>query len=865
MNTPLYADKKFQEKFTHKDANAVKSAITELDGNISNINTLNLWIPKNAVATKAALVTTYAAPAKNWAAMVLADGYVYINDGLGALEANWVNSGQKAFPVDIILKKPGKNLLNPNNINAGNYIYYEGTYGEDASGSYFSTKPILIDSHGLHTNKPHAGEAPFICHIYYNSLGQPIGHTKLQSVPFIEGASYVRFCYLNEKLDGLMIEKGLVETEFVPYSEIGGYEATLNQTDAKKLNDTQKVAAEFEDVLVFDNYSNLIQSTDKYKSQYVDISGVGCAFNKVGISFNAIRIGGGKDGSVSGRKWAFVQAFVKNDKADVGYIAKTAIIPIDSTLAEQPEILLPLMDSNLNNFITLNDASFSGDNYFIGFIWYNSNMSFAYGGAGFGNMSNYVDGSSCYTTSNSDVDWYPIASNKSLTFEHVIIENPSIKKYLTYLRTIESQKDSIEISLPDKINAIVGDTLQLFFRGMIKAVNPYNYDIVINCAKGQMYPRYFEYTPTSGDIGTTNFNIKVKNNSGKVLATKTCTLITKAAVQAPATLNNGLFIGDSLTHARIYMVEAFRRLTQSGGTPAGLSYSNINFVGRKAASYGIGVEGNGGWSWGDYLTVGRRAFTFAITAPTIMPAIEAVYKDANNKSYTMWWDYSTISIKMLVNDMVSTPPTTGTLTKISGIGDETITYSSTVQSSGNPFWNDATGELDFTAYVNKWCGGSLDVVYTLLTWNGQYGNRTDFSSFTYYARTLFNHIKTAYPNIKIKLLGVQIADLKQGMRVDGSPAENTYTDQYGLVVTALNMNKAYQDLANEVELSGFVEFVNISSQVDSEYNMPYTAKAVNTRNSITEEVGTNDVHPGENGYDQIGDVVFRNYVSNFCQ
>jgi hypothetical protein len=101
MNTPLYTDKKFQQQFTHQDANAVKAALAELDSNISNVNSLNLWIPKNAVATKAALVTTYPAPAKNWAAMVLADGYVYINDGLGALEANWVNSGQKAFPVDV--------------------------------------------------------------------------------------------------------------------------------------------------------------------------------------------------------------------------------------------------------------------------------------------------------------------------------------------------------------------------------------------------------------------------------------------------------------------------------------------------------------------------------------------------------------------------------------------------------------------------------------------------------------------------------------------------------------------------------------------------------------------------------------------
>ena len=39
----------------------------------------------------------------------------------------------------------------------------------------------------------------------------------------------------------------------------------------------------------------------------------------------------------------------------------------------------------------------------------------------------------------------------------------------------EPESDSIKISLPDKIYAVVGDTLQLFYRGIIQAVNPYNY------------------------------------------------------------------------------------------------------------------------------------------------------------------------------------------------------------------------------------------------------------------------------------------------------------------------------------------------------------------------------------------------------
>ena len=88
---------------------------------------------------------------------------------------------------------------------------------------------------------------------------------------------------------------------------------------------------------------------------------------------------------------------------------------------------------------------------------------------------------------------------------------------------------------------------------------------------------------------------------------------------------------------------------------------------------------------------------------------------------------------------------------------------------------------------------------------------------------------------------------------------------YGMVVAAFNQNKAYQELANEVAYSSFDEFVNISSQFDSENNMPETDVPVNTRNAKTEKRGTNGVHPATEGYYQIADVVYRNFVANFCQ
>ena len=78
----------------------------------------------------------------------------------------------------------------------------------------------------------------------------------------------------------------------------------------------------------------------------------------------------------------------------------------------------------------------------------------------------------------------------------------------------------VSISLPDTIYAVVGDTLQLFYRGIVKAVNPYNYDILVTCAKGNQYPRYFEFTPTLTDVGSVPFKITIKNNNRNIITEK---------------------------------------------------------------------------------------------------------------------------------------------------------------------------------------------------------------------------------------------------------------------------------------------------------------------------------------------------------
>src|SRR3546814_12870705 len=93
----------------------------------------------------------------------------------------------------------------------------------------------------------------------------------------------------------------------------------------------------------------------------------------------------------------------------------------------------------------------------------------------------------------------------------------------------------------------------------------------------------------------------------------------------------------------------------------------------------------------------------------------------------------------------------------------------------------------------------------------------------------------------------------------------SYADAYSMVKTALNMNKAYQDWANEPAYSSYMQFIDVAAQFDSEYNMPAAETPVNTRSAITELRGTNGVHPNNDGYLQIADACFRNIIANYCQ
>ena len=431
--------------------------------------------------------------------------------------------------------------------------------------------------------------------------------------------------------------------------------------------------------------------------------------------------------------------------------------------------------------------------------------------------------------------------------------------------------DSVRVVLPDKITCVVGDTLQLFYRGLVEAVNPYNYDIRIRCRRGKAFPRYFEYTPLAEDVGEYDFAIEVYNNAKILLAKSKCKLKVVKPLNSPSTSQNVLCIGDSLTSGGFWCIEAKRRLLANDGDPVGLNKTNINFIGTKRNQNCL-FEGYGGWTWGSYLAkpnVLKEDIWVYCTHDKTVRDQHSIWQDVNGAK----WKLETIEPNRLkltryeahTNPMPTAP---GVLTHVqNAVNTNNISFTQCTVADANPFWNLKTDKVDFKNYCEIHGFDKIDYVYTLLTWNGGRADMAtieDNKTVVDQAKKLIDIIHSDYPNAKIRIMGIPLPSLNGGTGANYG-ANGEYADMYGLVRGVFGLNLAYQEFANREGYRDFVEFVNVSGQFDSENNLPSELVKVNTRSSKTELRGTNGVHPTMEGYYQIADVAYRHLVEDLLQ
>jgi hypothetical protein len=485
--------------------------------------------------------------------------------------------------------------------------------------------------------------------------------------------------------------------------------------------------------------------------------------------------------------------------------------------------------------------------------------------AAFSNVQNTDKSIKCnlmVENSTSPTTWVEFSSNVKIDvpyYNNKIVEHDNeITAINSSLSGVANAK--VNIDLPKAYYAVIGDTLEIFVSGILECEDWSNYYVQFTGSvnKGNSYKRKWVYTPGSGDADFT-LKVTVYDNVGNLLSTATTQIKILTRKSSVSTTRNVLCMGDSLTEDGVWAGELKRRLTATGGTPSADGVSNVNFIG-SCLTNGVNFEGYGGWNWNSYLTVGETMYWLTVSSGMKDSTMhESVWSDGTNQ-----WTLETIGtsnklkFKRTIVSGSYTMPASGTLTYVSGgSSDHTnIVFSVSSLASGNPFWNPTTSAVDFTYYCTNLGVSSIDYLVVLLGWNSVLnavvdGNVTSGKSF-------IDKLHTAFPNCKVIISGLQVPNengwgYNYGTYVDGQWQKDYLT----IKNSAHDLNVAYENWCLETGYSSYLTFSQLCGQFDMEYSYDYLSTPVNVRNTTTEKIFMNCIHPSANGKYQIADAMYR--------
>lgn len=425
----------------------------------------------------------------------------------------------------------------------------------------------------------------------------------------------------------------------------------------------------------------------------------------------------------------------------------------------------------------------------------------------------------------------------------------------------------VRVILAKKYDLVVGDTFQLYYKGVVEAPNPYCYSIVAVCEKGKNMPRYFEFTPETA--GEHKLTISVYDAQQNLLGSAQ-TVLNVVEPSDPKKKTNILVVGDSLTASGTWVAEVNRRISASDGKPKGLGYEGINFVGG-CSQEGVRFEAFGGWSWYTFTKVSEGAMWVECPNDRTEQDQHSLWKDENGAI----WQIETLQIDYLkfnrYKDHTSPRPTGGYLYHYkNAVNQQPIKIHSSSTERTSPFYNTQAKKIDFKWYAKNNGIDSIDAFYILLGGNGTMrqialnNTRHDYCKIVVEeAKVLVDKMHEDFPNAKIKVMAMQLPSQNGGMGWSYG-AEMPFTNHYNFTHYVMELNLAYEKWCEEEGYKDYMEFISLTGQFDSENNYPSIQKPVNVRSEITERVDTNGLHPSKSGYMQVADAVFRNVVKEFC-
>ncbi len=153
--------------------------------------------------------------------------------------------------------------------------------------------------------------------------------------------------------------------------------------------------------------------------------------------------------------------------------------------------------------------------------------------------------------------------------------------------------EALQLTLPRELYAVPGSEMSIYFDNVVLTKTPEEYQFDVQCDIGEVASGRWTVMPDPHDVGEHRLSMSVSASDGTSVASASALLRVIPADAGAGREVRLLIVGDSLTHATLYVNEIARLLSQ----PSNPRWQMFGTHRPKSAIEGVAHEGYGGWTW----------------------------------------------------------------------------------------------------------------------------------------------------------------------------------------------------------------------------------------------------------------------------
>lgn len=422
--------------------------------------------------------------------------------------------------------------------------------------------------------------------------------------------------------------------------------------------------------------------------------------------------------------------------------------------------------------------------------------------------------------------------------------------------SITSLIPNISFWLPQRIHAIEGVESNIYlYNAIYSDFGKADLNYTVTCAKGQLFDRAWTFTPLAGDSGVYAFTLNVFYK-GILIASKLDSLYVTTR-RAGNGVRNVLSCGNSLWEQG----QEVDTIKSNYGSDA----LSLNFVGKMTTLGGNKIQAIGGYAWADYATFGQTFYSLTVSGVSVNPSVGATYSTNGSVFIVRYINISSGSGTLQVSRTsgVTTPVSVGgVLTKTTGTGDASVSFSLSSNVSGNPFWNNSTSKIDLGNYltINSITLNANDWITFELGVNDMISYTDTVSASNYVRTSIFTYVDSIIAQFRRDVPGIRIGILmpappfsQDGFGVRFNNSQTAWRHRINLDIYYKNMLSKYDTPA--MQASG-TYVLGLGNSIDIVNNTNIVPTPVNARNKTTYMRNVDPLHPLSSGYAQYADCYY---------